>query len=230
MTPSKDGGPAFPRSPAPTRLGDRIDPGSPGISARDYFAAHTMMGLLADPNYASSSISEEVTAQKSYALVKAMVRIREGMARGQRDHKQEKWAMYKHRMGTIGFQEEMETDAGPLAIIPLSVGQALGIPTQERRRVCWDERIEIEVATHSDGRLDWVEIRIKDGASPVTVFQRFAEADTLGYRTRVFRPGRWTGYLKALQGPAQEAGEEKLMPRYGPIDDAHIFEDVVLKE
>lgn len=75
MSNPRDGGWAFPRSPMDYHKGgydERLDPGSKGMSLRDYFAGQALVGILCE------RIIDSVTAARTaYEFADAMLQERE---------------------------------------------------------------------------------------------------------------------------------------------------------
>jgi len=71
------GGPAFPSSNK-VRLGDYETNGHPGMSLRDYFAAHALQGLIVRKlDDLSVVINGDMYANVAYSLADAMIAERE---------------------------------------------------------------------------------------------------------------------------------------------------------
>lgn len=87
----KDGGPAFPRNAkAPNGMGGGYDPGSSGMSLRDYFAAAALSNpQIYGPSTDAELIDlfgkhrnairrEEIVAARAYVLADALIAARGG--------------------------------------------------------------------------------------------------------------------------------------------------------
>lgn len=74
---NQDGGPAFPQTGKKMRAdGKSIDnPGEPGMTLRDYFAAKALQGLLSNPQTAESGTHHK-DATFAYAAADAMIAAR----------------------------------------------------------------------------------------------------------------------------------------------------------
>lgn len=75
--PINTGGPAFPTEAANHYSGIAA---SPGMTLRDYFAAHALAGLCANARW-NATYQVEKVASSAYAMADAMLKAREGGAR-----------------------------------------------------------------------------------------------------------------------------------------------------
>jgi hypothetical protein len=84
MTTPRDGGAAFPGAdPVNAVVGGKIIY-APGMSLRDYFAAHAMAAIISKAPYCKSENGqrndEDAMARGAYSYADAMLRVRDGDA------------------------------------------------------------------------------------------------------------------------------------------------------
>lgn len=76
---TNNGGPAFPFPASLYPDGSTHDPGDPGMSLRDYFAAKAMQGLMGR-NWSECKVTDEeliaIWARSSYGMADAMMKER----------------------------------------------------------------------------------------------------------------------------------------------------------
>jgi hypothetical protein len=76
FTPAFDGGPAFPEAVSADALGGLNFSRQSGLTIRDYFAAHALMGILAAESSDKEPLTYTESAEEAYLQADAMLKVR----------------------------------------------------------------------------------------------------------------------------------------------------------